>query len=501
MQRLNQKNLANTANATVTPTAYVSKVNYNRDHIQAGIVHFGVGNFHRCHQAVYVDKLLSHGSVDWGIVGVSMRSSKLRDQLAPQDYLYTQVTLSEQTELNVIGSILNILVAPENPAAVIEQVANSCIKLVTTTITEKGYCLSSGHIDIKHADIVADSVSLKSPQTIYGYLAAAIIKRRSQGDAPLSVLCCDNIQGGGEHLQAGVQMLLQQHDIDSVAWATEHVIFASSMVDRVSPATDESLKQLVRSTLELEDAWPVSAEPFSQWVIEDKFAGPRPAFDKVGALFTDDISLYEQMKLRFLNAGHSIISVLGYLDKQPTVHQALEQPGILGFAQKTLYANVLPVATIPTNCKGEDYIAEVIARFQNKFLPYKVQQVNTDSSQKIQQRWFPTIDDALTLNADTTLMSFIVAAWIVYIQKALDAGELNDPLHDDFLTTHQQGPHQQEKDTIQQFLVIAGANRYRFLNSEPFMATVLAHYKTLKNTAIKTAVNKLLSQQEELLDA
>ncbi|MGI9288012.1 MAG: mannitol dehydrogenase family protein [Pseudomonadales bacterium] len=498
MQRLNQ----NTLTTAAAKTKNATKDFYNRDNIQPGIVHFGVGNFHRCHQAVYVDKLLSLGGLDWGIMGVSMRSGKIRDQLAPQDFLYTVVTLSKDIELSIIGSILNILVAPENPAVVINQVADNNIKLVTTTITEKGYCLSSGQIDNEHRDFIADSASLETPRTIYGYLAAAIIQRRKNGrhckhgGAPLSVLCCDNIQSGGEHLQAGVQRLLQHHDQVSKDWAKIHVSFASSMVDRVAPKTDESLKQLVHAALELEDAWPVSAEPFSQWVIEDRFAGERPAFDKVGALFTDDISLFEQMKLRFLNAGHSIISILGYLDNQATVHQALEQPSILDFVQKALHENVLPVATLPTDFKGEGYISDVIQRFRNSALPYTVQQVNTDSSQKIQQRWFPTIDDALAQYADSALMSFMVAAWAIYVHKALDAGELNDPLRDDFLAAQRQG-----EDIVSQFLLIAGADRFGFYNSTPFMAAVLSDYNTLQNTEITTALTQFLSRREEATHA
>lgn len=466
---------------------------YDREDIQPGILHFGMGNFHRCHQAVYVDKLLSQGSTDWGIVGVSMRSAKLRNQLAPQDFLYTQVTLSEATEFRIVGSILDILVAPENPAAVIDRVAHGSIKLVTSTITEKGYCLSSGQIDTEHPDIIADGESLESPKTIYGYLAAGLIQRRKNGGAPLSVLCCDNIQSGGAHLQTGVRMLLLQHDKDSADWATQQVSFASSMVDRVSPATDEPLKQLVRTALNLEDAWPVAAEPFSQWVIEDNFAAARPPFDKVGALFTDDISLYEQAKLRFLNAGHSIISVLGYLAGHPSVHQALEQPSIQDFVVRALHENVLPVATMPPGFKGDEYIGDVIKRFKNSALPYTVAQVNTDSSQKIQQRWFPTVDDALARNADTAMISFVIAAWVLFVQKALLAGELNDPLGEEFLAAQNQGG-----DIIHRFLETAGAKQFEFFSSSPFMASVLSHYTTLKNTDTSAALTQFIAQREEV---
>mgnify|MGYP005681100359 FL=1 len=196
-------------------------------------------------------------------------------------------------------------------------------------------------------------------------------------------------------MREGVDMLLELHAKDVLGWAEKNVSFASSMVDRVSPATDQSLNQLVNSTLEFDDAWPVSAEPFTQWVIEDKFAGIRPVLDQVGALFTDDISLYEQMKLRLLNAGHSIIAVLGYLDNREMIHQALKQPYILKFVQKALHENLLPVTNIPEDCRGEDYISVVIQRFHNSGTPYRAQQVNSDSSQKIRLRWFPSIDNAL----------------------------------------------------------------------------------------------------------
>lgn len=489
MEQLNQQTLVNSTGKATDQKRNIFWQNYDRDSIQPGIVHFGVGNFHRSHQAVYIDKLLGMGDLNWGIVGVSMRSAKIRDALQAQDFLYTEVTLGEQTEFNIIGSIVNILVAPECPDAVINQVADSNIKLVSVTITEKGYCLSSDKINSDHPDMAADSTCLKNPRSIYGYLAAAIIKRCNDNGAPLNILCCDNIQTGGAKLRAGVQMLLQRHAKDALEWTEKNVRFISSMVDRVTPATDNTLKQLVNSTLQLEDAWPVSAEPFSQWVIEDKFTDGRPALDKVGVLFAGDISLHEQMKLRFLNAGHSIISVLGYLDQRQTIHEALQQPCILKFAQKALYETLLPITEIPLNSRGEDYIADVIKRFQNSALPYTVQQVNSDSSQKIQQRWFPSIDNALMKNANTKLMSFAVAAWVIYIEQALDAGELNDPLSDDLLVAYENN-----RETVQEFLVIAGANRFNFINSAAFMTDTLQAYKTLKQSNIISAINEFLSK-------
>jgi fructuronate reductase len=498
-QRLNQKNLTNRLQKSTPSAATVSVFTYDRTKVQPGIVHFGVGNFHRCHQAVYVDKLLSQGDLDWGIVGVSMRSSETRDQLAPQNFIYTQVTLSESSsvikqEFSIIGSILNILVAPENPTKVINQLTDSSIKLVTTTITEKGYCLTSGKIDTEHPDFLADFTSLKAPKTIYGYIAAAAIKRSELGGSPLSVLCCDNIQRGGEQLEEGVRMLLQHHDRLSSDWAKDNLCFAASMVDRVAPASHETLKKVVGDVLQMEDAWPVSAEPFSQWVIQDNFAGNRPAFDKVGAVFTNDITLYEQTKLRFLNAGHSIISVLGYLHKQPTIHEALEQPNILEFALRALHENVLPVVDTPHDFNSEDYISDILERFKNSALPYTVQQVNIDSSQKIQQRWFPTIDEALAKSETTTFLSFALATWVFYIQKALMVGELNDPGIFDSL---QQNKVSQSTLVVRQTLLCAGAGQYEFYTSDAFMTSVSNNYKALMTDDISDVLIRFLSQHSQ----
>lgn len=488
---LTVKNL-HTVAATSGP---VADLPYCRDEIRPGILHFGVGNFHRCHQAVYADKLLREGYLDYGIVGVSMRSSAIRDQLAPQDYLYTELTLGKKPEFQIIGSILDIMVAPECPDAVIKQLANPEIQLVTMTITEKGYCLNSGQVDVDHNDFLSDMTSLEQPHTIYGYLAAGLNRRRENSGTSLTILCCDNVQGGGSHLARGVNYLLKEHHPKSLAWATDNVSFASSMVDRVCPATDKELREKVISTTGLKDNWPVSAEPFSQWVIEDNFAGSRPPFDKVGAVFSNDIALFEQMKLRFLNAGHSATSVMGYLADLTTVHDALNEVPVLHFLETMLRECVLPIAVIPATVNAEEYIQQILERFKNAALPYTVQQVNTDSSQKIQQRWFPTIDEALSQHVETGPLSLCLAAWIAFVQKALVAHALQDPLAEKFGQISDSKPVNRE--LIQHFLLIAGAERFDFISNEAFMGTVLNNYETITSTSI---IN-VLEQRENKANA
>jgi len=467
---------------------------YKRREVESGIVHFGVGNFHRTHQAVYCDDLLCQGEKQWGITGVSLRSANIRDALAAQDFLYTLVTLGTNTTYRIIGSIKDILVAPENPAAVIDAVASNRTKIITTTITEKGYALDSAKIDANHPGIRHDMASLEKPQTIYGYLAAGIIKRCNNklshsGGSPLTIICCDNIQGGGKYLEVGVKLLLEAHCPESRDWTDEYIAFTSSMVDRVSPATDNALKHSVASHLDLIDEWPVAAAPFSQWIIEDNFAGERPPFDKVGALFVDDIAPYEQMKLRFLNAGHSMASALGYLAGDLSIHQALGRSSILDFVTQALVQNALPVTRIPEGYNGMVYIEQVLDRFHNAALPYAVLQVGTDSSQKIQQRWFPTIDDALAQDSDTSYLAFSLAAWTAYIQKALSCDELYDPLRQEFSQLVNDGG----STVTARFLCLAGAEKFQFFTHTAFMAAVDEYYRAIVKLGITPALGDFLA--------
>ncbi|MCT2533781.1 mannitol dehydrogenase family protein [SAR92 clade bacterium H231] len=491
MQQLTAANLKQLLDDPENRSPSIDGVPYDRNAIQPSVVHFGVGNFHRCHQAVYMDRLLRQGFDSWGIIGISMRSTKTRDVLESQDFLYTEVTLGGQASFRIIGSILDILVAPEDPDAVVKLVAKQTTKLVTTTITEKGYYLSSGNIDYSHTDMSADEASLERPQTIYGYLAAGIILRSVSDAGPLSIVCCDNIDAGGQKMRAGVFALLKIHSPHLEDWADKNISFASSMVDKVAPTTDDSLRALVDSTLNIKDAWPVSAEPFSQWIIEDKFAGPRPPLDEVGVIFSGDIIKHQQMKLRFLNASHSIIAVLAHLTGHKNIHDALEHPPIFRFVGRVLREAILPVTDVPEGFEGSQYIIDIIQRFQNSALPYSAQQVNTDSSQKINLRWFPTIEDALMKSNDTTLMSFMIAAWIVYIEKALEDYTLNDPLHAELFKIHQNG-----SSNIEQFLKAIGADKFSFMDSSSFMAAVTRAYETLSDNDVSIAITDVLNETD-----
>ena len=484
MNRLNSANLPGTKSETRIPT-------YNREDIESGIVHFGVGNFHRSHQAAYCDGLLCQGEKTWGITGVSMRSPDIRDALAPQDFLYTHVTLGAQSAYRVIGSIMNILVAPEDPSAVIGIVASRQTRIVTTTITEKGYGLLSGEIDTNHTGFLNDLASLVEPTTIYGYLAAGIIKRCINDGSALTIICCDNIKNGGLLLDKGVNKLLEKHSDSALQWANQHISYASSMVDRVSPATDDEQRIMVNTHLGMEDAWPVATEPFTQWVIQDNFAGQRPPFDKIGALFVDDVAAYEQMKLRFLNAGHSMISALGYLAGDRSIHEALNRPAILNFVKEALIQNIRPATQIPEGSDALVYIKEIFDRFQNQALPYAVLQVGTDSSQKIEQRWLPTIDSALAQNKDASFLAFSLGAWVAYVVRALRSGELNDPLRAEFLK------HIESNTIVSRYLTLAGAEQFKFFTDLKFMRLVQDSYKHILEDGVEQALTKFIDQTDD----
>lgn len=484
---------------------HIRSYTYDRAAVTSGIVHFGIGNFHRAHQAVYCDDLLNKGETQWGITGVSLRSSSMREALKPQDYLYTLATLGAATEYRIIGAIKDVLVAPDAPQDVIDLIAKPSTQLISSTITEKGYYLSLSEVDFDHPDLKAELVSLETPKTIYGFLARGLIQR-AQGSsaqqsgtrANLTIMCCDNISGGGDYLKQGVSRLLKQHSPETLNWARTHIGYVSSMVDRVCPATDDALRGAVHRDTGRLDAWPVSAEPFTQWIIEGGFSGERPYFDHVGAIFVDDIAPFEQMKLRYLNAAHTMVSVLGYLSGDDFVHEALLREDVFDFMRQALRDNVLPHAAVPEGYRGETYIEDVIARFQNGNLPYANLQVGTDSSQKIQQRWFPTIDIALTQNADIPYFEFCLGAWVVFIQTALENGVLNDPKKEMFAQVEADEDEADDMGKrVVSYLTLASAGEFAFFHQAEFMDSVIQYAENIRLKGVDSTLREFLLSQTQ----
>ncbi|MDR7034272.1 mannitol dehydrogenase family protein [Mesorhizobium sp. BE184] len=412
-----------------TLPADVAKPAYERALIRPGIVHLGVGAFHRAHQAVYVDDCLAAGETDWGIVGASLRSADTRDALGPQDGLYTlAVRDGEGERLRVVGSILSLLVAPENPEALLAVLTDPGVRIVTLTITEKAYLRAAGGgLDMTHPDIVHDLANPGAPRTAHGFLAEALARRRKAGIPSLTVLSCDNLPANGETLHALLSEFASLRDAGLARHIAEDVAFPSSMIDRIVPATIETDRARLSSLLGVEDAWPVVTEPFCQWVVEDRFPQGRPAWERFGVTMVADVRAYEDMKLRLLNGSHSAIAYLGLLSGHETVDRAFADPHIRAFVDG-LWAEA--IATLPAGLDTEGYTRRLARRYANPALAHRTAQIANDGSQKLPQRILGSALDRLEAGASPDHLMLAVAAWITACEMRGGTlrGQFTDPL-------------------------------------------------------------------------
>ena len=409
----------------------VKRPDYDLGPVTVGIVHLGIGAFHRAHQAAYTDALLSENP-SWGICGVSLRSPETRDALQPQDGLYTlAVQDGEGSDLSVIGSVVELLCAPEDPEAVLRRMADPATRIVSLTITEKGYCHNpaTGTLDEGHPDIVHDLANPARPRSAIGFIVEAISRRVSAGIAPFTLLSCDNLPGNGHVLKRIVTQFAELRD-PALAAVIRNVASPSTMVDRIVPATTDGDRSAVAAAMGLEDAWPIMTEPFRQWVIEDDFPLGRPAWEKAGALFVQDVSAFEFMKLRLLNGSHSTLAYLGYLAGAETVADAMSLPGMEALVEGLMRHEVSP--TLP-ELPGFDlpaYRAELLQRFRNPALRHRTWQIAMDGSQKLPQRLLGSIRDRLHAEAGYDRLALGVAAWMRYARGLDEAGrpiDVRDP--------------------------------------------------------------------------
>ena len=421
------------SNATIAKLpAEVLVPRYARDSATPGIVHLGVGAFHRAHQAAYIDACLADGATEWGIVGVSLRSPDTRDALAPQDGLYTlAVRDSAGEQLQVIGSIQSLLVAPEDPGAVLAALTDPRTRIVTLTITEKAYIRAAdGTLDGVHPDIVHDLANPGSPRTAHGFLIESLARRRAAGTPPFTVLCCDNLPANGATLHRLLIEFAKLRDADLARHIADEVAFPSSMVDRIVPATTDADRSRIAQQLGVEDAWPVMTEPFRQWVIEDRFPGGRPAWEKFGVTMVGDVGPFEDMKLRLLNGAHSGIAYLGLLSGHATVDRAFADQSIRQFVDR-LWSEAIPTLPQDAGLDPIPYTAELAARFSNTALAHRTAQIANDGSQKLPQRIIASALARLERGMLPEHLSLVVAAWIAACAargRTLPAGHFTDPL-------------------------------------------------------------------------
>jgi fructuronate reductase len=407
----------------------VKQPGYDRRAIDIGIVHFGPGAFHRAHQAWFVEKLLATDP-RWGICGVSLRSKDVRDALLPQDGLYTLATLDETTSYQVVGAVKQTLVAPEDPETVLERLSAARTHVVTITVTEKGYCLGpDGNLDMAHADIRRDLRAPHAPTSLIGYLVEASKRRRDAGAGPLTIVSCDNLVDNGTRLARAVQQLAEARERSLARWIEEKVAFPRTMVDSITPATTDALREKVNEMLGLTDRWPVQREGFAQWVIEDRAAGATPDWESAGVIVTDDVGAYDRAKLRLLNGAHSSLAYLGLLAGHQTVAEAMEDVDLAAFIATMMRQDILPTVKAPRGLDLSLYVQAILQRFRNPAIRHALAQIAWDGSQKLPFRLLGTICDNLLAGRPIDRLCVPVAAWFHFVRRRAASGEkVIDPL-------------------------------------------------------------------------
>lgn len=399
-----------------------------------GIVHLGLGAFFRAHGAIYVAEAMARSGGDWGIVGVSLQSPTTRDQLGPQGFAYTALELGSGGEKpRVVESVLDVLVAREDPEAVLALMADPKVRIVTLTVTEKGYCHepSTGALNLGHPDIVHD-LAHPVPVSAPGFLVRALERRRAAGVAPFTVLTCDNLPNNGRVVEGVVLELARALDSALADWIAAEGAFPATMVDRIVPATKpEDVERLARMTGRL-DLAPVMHEPFRQWVVEDRFVGgQRPDLGAVGVQLVKDVTAYEHMKLRMLNGTHSSLAYLGYLAGHETIADTMADPVFDSFVRQLWQAEIIRALAPPP---GEDlaaYAAALHDRYANPAIRHRTWQIAMDGSQKLPQRILGTLDETFRAGRDAPGLVLAVAAWMRYVGGVDEAGrpiEVKDPL-------------------------------------------------------------------------
>ncbi|MGB3202490.1 MAG: mannitol dehydrogenase family protein, partial [Nodosilinea sp.] len=393
---------------------------YDRSQVSYGIVHVGVGGFHRAHQALYLDNYLEqHPGSDWGICGVGLLEfdQKMRDVMQAQDCLYTLVERSpDGDQARVIGSISRYLFAPDDRDVVIETLADPQCRIVTLTITEGGYYVveGTGEFDINHPTIQHDLQNPDAPHGIYGFLTAALDRRRQRGLSPFTVLSCDNLQGNGDLVGRMLTAFAKHQNPDLGQWIESNVAFPNSMVDRITPSTTPADIQMVRDYFGVDDRWPVVAEPFLQWVIEDEFCAGKPDWESVGVQLTDDVKPYELMKLRLLNASHSLLGYLGVLLGYTYSSEAMNDALIRQVIERMMDEVASTLSPLP-GIQLSSYKQTLIERFANPKVRDQLSRLCLNGSDKIPKFILGSVRDKLAQGGSITHLSFAIAVWFRFL--------------------------------------------------------------------------------------
>ncbi|WP_306213628.1 mannitol dehydrogenase family protein [Actinoplanes sp. RD1] len=413
---------------------------YDRSRLRTGIVHFGVGGFHRAHEAMYLDRLMSEGkALDWAIcgVGVMPADERMRDALTSQDGLYTLVVKAPDGTWTprVVGSIKEYLYAPDDPEAVVEKLASSDTRIVSLTVTEGGYNFNAvtGAFVADNPGIVDDLTAGNAPKTHFGLITEALARRRERGLAPFTIMSCDNIQGNGHVARRGFVAFATLRDPDLGKWVEEHVAFPNSMVDRITPVTTDEDRAHVKERFGIDDAWPVVCEPFTQWALEDAFPLGRPPFEDAGVQVVPEVEPYELMKLRLLNASHQALCYFAYLSGYRLVHDAAQDRLFADFLLTYMDREATPTLAPVPGVDLTAYKHQLIERFSNAQVRDTVARLCAESSDRIPKWLLPVIRHNLETGGEIVRATAVVASWARYAEGTDEQGhpiEVVDRLRD-----------------------------------------------------------------------
>ena len=411
----------------------VGRKTFDRETLRPRIVHLGLGAFFRAHGMLYTEDCNGRDG-DWGVVGASLQKPEQRDRLREQNFLYTATEIGKAgRRTRVVGNLLDVLVAPENPAVLVARMADAQTEIVSLTVTEKGYCHepATGRLKFDHPDITVDLAQPHCPRSAIGFLVAALAARKAHGGKAFTVMSCDNLPRNGALLAGLVRELASAQDKHLADWISENVVFPSSMVDRIVPAQTAADLAAVAQETGLDDSAGISHEPFRQWVLQDQFRGTRPHWEEAGAQFAADVAPFEHAKLRMLNGAHSALAYLGYLAGHETVVDAVGDAPFAVYLQRLWNEEIIPTLAKPPGMALGAYAEQLLERFANPAIRHRTWQIAMDGSQKLPQRLLGTVRDNLRSGRSVRFLATAVAAWLRYVEGVDEQGapiDVRDPL-------------------------------------------------------------------------